>query len=127
MFVLVEILIVVQRTDTFSKLMLSLGKLSQLAYLQEHEDVEDAGLLDGEMNAFCYRNPIYSLHLPAFHDDLDFVSVHESLLEEFKVVLSKLRGKKSLDTQVETIVRERAMTLADRNELVFVRNFGFAA
>ncbi|KAJ8078829.1 hypothetical protein PM082_013112 [Marasmius tenuissimus] len=83
-------------------LMLSLGKLSQLAHLQESEDAEDGGLLD------------------AFHDDLDFVSVHESLLEEFKVVLSKLRGKKSLDTQVETILRERAMTLADRNELVLL-------
>ncbi|KAK1236521.1 hypothetical protein PQX77_000214 [Marasmius sp. AFHP31] len=90
-------------------LMLSLGKLSQLAHLQESEDAEDGGLLD------------------AFHDDLDFVSVHESLLEEFKAVLSKLRGKKSLDTQVETIMRERAMTLLDRNELVLVCNFGSTA
>ncbi|KAL0570251.1 hypothetical protein V5O48_011713 [Marasmius crinis-equi] len=83
-------------------LMLSLGKLSQLAHLQETEDAEDAGLLD------------------AFHDDLDFVSVHESLLEEFRAVLSKLRGKKSLDTQVEAVIKERASMLADRNELVLI-------
>ncbi|KAK7054841.1 hypothetical protein VNI00_003304 [Paramarasmius palmivorus] len=85
------------------QLMLSIGKLSQLAHLQESEDAEDSGLLD------------------AFHDDLDFVSVHEALLDEFKAVLEKLRGKRSLDTQVDIIINERASTLSDRPELAHVR------
>ncbi|KAF9265417.1 methyltransferase type 11 [Marasmius fiardii PR-910] len=83
-------------------LMLSIGKLSQLAHIQESEEAEDSGILD------------------AFHDDLDFVSVHESLLDEIKGVLSKLRGKRSLDTQVETVIKERATTLLDRTELVLI-------
>uniref|UniRef100_A0A0W0FLK8 Uncharacterized protein n=1 Tax=Moniliophthora roreri TaxID=221103 RepID=A0A0W0FLK8_MONRR len=92
-----------QETNLEAKeLMLSIGKLSQLAHLQEAEDAEDSGLLD------------------AFHDELDFVSVHDALLNEFKAVLDKLRGRRSLDTQTDMIIKERASTLSDRPELAHI-------
>ncbi|KAH7921734.1 hypothetical protein BV22DRAFT_1095926 [Leucogyrophana mollusca] len=69
--------------------MLSIGKLSQLAQLQESGSV-DEGVLE------------------AFHDDLDFVSVQEKLLEEMKKVLVSVRGRQGLDGQVEAIAKAKA-------------------
>jgi len=53
-------------------------------------------------------------HRPAFHDGLDFVSVHESLAEELKSALVSVRGKQSLDRQVETILLQKASVIMDK-------------
>ncbi|KAF5373775.1 hypothetical protein D9758_000587 [Tetrapyrgos nigripes] len=87
-------------------LILSIGKLSYLAHLQESEQAADEGLLD------------------EFHDDLDFVSVHQSLLDEFNSVLGNMRGRRSVETQLDTIVKERASKLMRTRELVHIfKNF----
>jgi hypothetical protein len=49
--------------------------------------------------------------LTAFHDDLDFVSVQEKLMNEFKAVAALTRGKHSLDSQIENIGRAKASGL----------------
>lgn len=56
----------------------------------------------------------------AFHDELDFVSVHEALLQEFKSALQGLRGRQSLDTQVEAIIKVKASKLSDLPSLARV-------
>ncbi|KAG9226276.1 hypothetical protein CCMSSC00406_0003155 [Pleurotus cornucopiae] len=73
--------------------LLSVGKLSELVHLQEQRLSADTGLLD------------------AFHDGLDFVSVHEALISEFKSVLPT-RGKQSLDSQVDTILQKKGRRLS---------------
>ncbi|KAJ7582654.1 hypothetical protein C8J56DRAFT_955381 [Mycena floridula] len=83
------------------QLMLSVGKLSHLAQLQS-DPTGDENLLD------------------AFHDDLDFVSVHEALLGEFQTVLGGLRGRQSLDSQVDAITNEIAANLAQKPALALV-------
>jgi nuclear pore complex protein Nup133 len=56
----------------------------------------------------------------AFHDGLDFVSVHEALTEELKSALASVRSKQSLDRQVETILQQKASAIADRKVLPLV-------
>ncbi|KAI0065375.1 hypothetical protein BV25DRAFT_1880143 [Artomyces pyxidatus] len=84
------------------QLMLSIGKLSHLAQMQEDEGAQDESMLD------------------AFHDGLDFVSVHETLLNELKSALASIRGKQSLDKQVEAIWKEKASMLAGRPALSLI-------
>lgn len=70
------------------------------------------------MVRFCYHplpvNLVYSLNDAAFHDGLDLVSVHEELMEEFKKVKTSSRAKQSIESQVEAIVKARAVGLFDR-------------
>ncbi|GLB34911.1 putative non-repetitive/WGA-negative nucleoporin C-terminal [Lyophyllum shimeji] len=80
-------------------LMLSVGKLSHLAQLHEANATVDNAVLD------------------AFHDELDFVSVHEALLQEFKSALATVRGRQSLDKQIDIIVKATASKLSDRKAL----------
>ncbi|KAG6874188.1 hypothetical protein C0995_003734 [Termitomyces sp. Mi166 len=81
-------------------LMLSIGKLAHLAQLHETNTVApDNSILD------------------AFHDDLDFVSVHEALLKEFKSALDAIRGRQTLDSQIETIVKATATGLQEKPTL----------
>ncbi|KAK0450161.1 Non-repetitive/WGA-negative nucleoporin C-terminal-domain-containing protein [Armillaria borealis] len=99
-----------EATNIASKqLMLSIGKLSHLAHEQETLAPSDEDISD------------------AFHDGLDFVSVHESLLEEFNAVLATLKGRQSLDSQTDAIIKQKATRLSDRSALTqvfkdFVRN-----
>lgn len=65
------------------------------------------------------------IDFPAFHDELDFVSVHEALLQEFKSVLESIRGRQSLDTQIDTILNAKASSLSDRRALSRVRPIVF--
>jgi nuclear pore complex protein Nup133 len=53
------------------------------------------------------------LLVQAFHDGLDLVSVHEELVTEFRSVLKSLRGRQSLDAQIEAIANEKAPKLSD--------------
>jgi hypothetical protein len=56
----------------------------------------------------------------AFHDGLDFVSVHETLTEELKSALASVRDRQSLDRQVETILQQKASAIVDRKVLPLV-------
>ncbi|KAI0322245.1 Non-repetitive/WGA-negative nucleoporin C-terminal-domain-containing protein [Amylostereum chailletii] len=80
------------------QLLFSIGKLSHLAQLQEDSGAEDDSVLD------------------AFHDGLDFVSVHEAVADDLKSVLST-RGKQSLEKQVEVITNAKAAKLVDATAL----------
>ncbi|KAI0341587.1 hypothetical protein BDW22DRAFT_1358408 [Trametopsis cervina] len=80
-------------------LMLSIGKLACLAQAQEGDAPADDQTLD------------------AFHDGLDFVSVHEALTEELKTALVNVRARQSLDAQVDIIARAKASRISDRRAL----------
>lgn len=75
--------------------MLSIGKLAQLAQLHETAEAGNETLLD------------------AFHDGLDFVSVHDALLTEFRVALESVRGRHSLEIQVDIIIKAKAPGLLE--------------
>ncbi|KAF7796966.1 hypothetical protein EIP86_008154 [Pleurotus ostreatoroseus] len=77
-------------------LMLSIGKLSYLAQVQDADSSIDESILD------------------SFHDGLDFVSVHERLLEELHSVLTSARSRQSLDVQAEAASKARASRLQNR-------------
>ncbi|KAJ6596941.1 hypothetical protein DFH09DRAFT_1403501 [Mycena vulgaris] len=83
-------------------LMLSIGKLAHLAELQETGDAADDYVLD------------------SFHNDLDFVSVHQAILDEFKPVLESLRARQSLDAQIDAIVKSEALRLSDHKALTLI-------
>jgi len=55
-----------------------------------------------------------TLYRIAFHDGLDFVSVHEALTEELKSAVASVPGKQSLDRQVETILQKKASVITDK-------------
>ena len=50
----------------------------------------------------------------AFHDGLDFVSVHETVTEDLKKVLASVRQRQSLEMQVETVAQKKATNLGNR-------------
>lgn len=58
-----------------------------------------------------------------YHDELDFVSVHEALVENLKTALVGTRGRHSFDNQVETIVKTKAVGLAENKGMLHVRCF----
>lgn len=60
------------------------------------------------------------MHDPGFHNDLDFVSVHQALLDEFKPVLDSLRSRRSLEAQIDAIVNSEATRLSDQKALTLV-------
>ncbi|KAI9509614.1 Non-repetitive/WGA-negative nucleoporin C-terminal-domain-containing protein [Russula earlei] len=76
------------------ELMLSIGKLAHLAEMQENAAMDESTL-------------------DAFHDGLDFVSVHEAVTEELKSSQLSVRGKQSLDRQVENILQQKASAITD--------------
>lgn len=81
--------------------MLSLGKLAHLA------QVYDKGAPPSERK------------LGRFHDELDFVSVHEALLEDLKSALAAVRGRHSLESQVDIIVKGKVTGLAGRKGMLY--------
>ena len=56
----------------------------------------------------------------AFHDGLDFVSVHETLVQGLRTALESARGRQSLESQVEMIVKAKAASLIDRTSFLKV-------
>ena len=78
-------------------------------------------------------SPCFSLQrliacLLAFHDELDFVSVHDSILEEFRSVLISSRSRQSLESQIEAIVKSKGTDLVERTAFlhVSVRQLAFS-
>lgn len=92
--------------DHIHQLIYSIGKLSQLVHLQETKNSVDV-VLDG---MWCYFTVIFSslinIH-KAFDDGLDLVSVHESLLEDFRSCLSATRARQPLDGQIDAILKAK--------------------
>lgn len=78
--------------------------------------------MDGNFYPHTFFAPLQRLNtcLLAFHDELDFVSVHDSLLEEFGSVLISSRGRQSLESQIEAIVRSKGTDLAERTAFLHV-------
>ncbi len=65
------------------------------------------------------RETCLLVHL-AFHDGLDFVSVHERLIDELRTALASVRIRQSIDMQVDTITKTKASRLSDRRALYAV-------
>lgn len=61
--------------------------------------------------------------LLAFHDELDFVGVHDGLVEEFRSVLITNRVRQSLESQIEAIVRSKGIYLVERTAFLRVSIF----
>ncbi|KAF9564613.1 hypothetical protein CPC08DRAFT_684782 [Agrocybe pediades] len=76
-------------------LMLSIGKLSYLAAVQE-TNVADDSMLD------------------AFHNGLDFVSVHEELTSELRSALHSVRSRQSIEAQLDTIISQKCEGLTGK-------------
>ncbi|KAI5890655.1 uncharacterized protein SCHCODRAFT_02632498 [Schizophyllum commune H4-8] len=76
-------------------LMLSIGKLAQLAVVQEQGKTL----------------PAAKDVLDTFHDELDFVSVHETIVADLQLALSTQRGRQSHDAQAEYILKTQAKRL----------------
>jgi hypothetical protein len=79
------------------QLILSIGKLSELARGQNDEE-----------------------RLDDFDKGLNFVSVQKDLLDQFTSVLEKLRGRQSLESQIDAILKAKATKLDDRPSLGMV-------
>ena len=92
--------------------MLSIGKLSHLVHMEEANVAEDS-ILDGEPSTI--RVTFLSLiSLQAFHNGLDFVSVHESLLQDLRSCLVAARARQSLDAQLDTILKAKGGKIFDK-------------
>ncbi|KAF9075250.1 hypothetical protein BDP27DRAFT_40146 [Rhodocollybia butyracea] len=81
---------------------LSIGKLANLVHLRQGQGSLDDGLHD------------------AFHDALDLIGVHEALIQEFNAVIANIRGRRSLDTQLDTVIKEKASLLLEKRELTLI-------
>ena len=58
----------------------------------------------------------------AFHDGLDFVSVHETVVEDLKKALASTRQRQSLEMQVEIVAQKKATNLGSRRAFYNVRS-----
>ena len=100
--------------------MLSIGKLSYLAQL--HEEIPPA--INEDVLNSKFPSSIFlfflQLYLVAFHDGLDFISVHETLIESLRSSLQDVRTKQSLEQQVDIILRKQAASLAGRRSFYTV-------
>jgi nuclear pore complex protein Nup133 len=103
--------------------MLSIGKLSHLAQLHDAKASIDQTVLDGKVLSPLRLNNYVIHSFLAFHDGLDFVSVHEALVTEFKSSLASVRGRQPLDAQIDTIVKAKAMKMSDAPFLLTVSFF----
>ncbi|KAH8116942.1 Non-repetitive/WGA-negative nucleoporin C-terminal-domain-containing protein [Phellopilus nigrolimitatus] len=86
--------------------MLSIGKLAQIA--------------DNEASpADVSQNTV----LDDFHDGLDYVSVHQKLIEELRATLAGSKARQSLEHQVDTVVKAVAPSLKARTYPAFLAEF----
>ncbi|XP_006458086.1 hypothetical protein AGABI2DRAFT_216285 [Agaricus bisporus var. bisporus H97] len=83
-------------------LLLSIGKLAHLAQVYDNAVSMNEKTLDW------------------YHDELDFVSVHEALLEDMQTALVGMRGRHSLDNQIDTIVKAKAIGLAEKKGMLHI-------
>lgn len=93
--------------------MLSIGKLSQLAQMQDQDISTEKSTLDGDLFRFP-AGRILLTGVTAFDDGLDTVAVQEDLIQQFKTEKSQVKGKQSFEALVETILKVKATRLANR-------------
>ena len=72
------------------------------------------------VRCFFARSCFLNVLVLAFHDGLDFVSVHETLIQSLRTVLEAARGRQSLENQVEMIAKAKATSLIDRTSFLKV-------
>lgn len=89
--------------------MLSIGKLAQMA---GSEAPLDDRALDRKTGAFLsYVEHSLTCGLLAFHDGLDYISVHENLIEELRTPLSGTKARQSIENQVDIVAKAVASKL----------------
>ena len=66
--------------------------------------------------------PLAYIAVTAFHDELDYISVHDSILVDMKSALAGVRTKQALDAQIETISKKKASKLQEMTALLEVSN-----
>jgi len=96
------------------KLMLSIGKLSHLVHMQETNVLDDDTVMDGTLLLINPSYPFDECIPQAFHDGLDVVSVHTSLIQGFRSCLVAARARQSLDGQLDTILKAKGSILVGR-------------
>ena len=64
----------------------------------------------------------YQLLCLDFHEELDVISVHEGLLQEFRTVMTNVRTRQPVDGQVDTIYAAKGSHLAGRSAFTHVSN-----
>lgn len=72
------------------------------------------------VRCFFIHSCCLNVSVLAFHDGLDFVSVHETLIQSLRTALESARGRQSLENQVEMIVKAKATSLVDRTSFLKV-------
>ena len=88
--------------------MLSIGKLTHIANTASKNLLSD-NVADRTWALKCLR---FRWHcLVAFHDPLDYVSVHEKLLQEIREPLIGVRARQSIENQVDLVVKNCATSL----------------
>ena len=100
--------------------MLSIGKLSQLAQMQNHDELTDKTLLDG-ISSFHHLGKHCSEEIIAFDDGLDTVAVQEDIVQQFIGAKPSTRAKQSFEALVESILKAKATRLASRPAHAYVR------
>lgn len=110
---------VVLKRDWSFQLTLSIGKLSQLAQMQDHDVPADKITLDGISLFHCSgkRCPDETI---AFDDGLDTVAVQEDLVQQFVAVKPSTRAKQSFEVLVENVLKVKATRLAKRPAHAYV-------
>jgi nuclear pore complex protein Nup133 len=99
--------------------MLSIGKLAHLAQVYDKGAPPSERKL-GRKSQICRAGGGDSQILVGFHDQLDFVSVHDALLEDLRSALVGVRGRHSLESQIDILVKAKASKLAGRKGLLHV-------
>lgn len=102
------------------QLTLSIGKLSQLAQMQDHDIPTDKAALDG-ISPFRCPGKHYPDEITAFDDGLDIVAVQEDLVQQFMAVKASKKAKQSFETLVENVLKVKATRLAMRPAHAYVR------
>jgi len=93
--------------------MLSIGKLSQLAQMQNYDVLTEKSTLDGNV-VYSPPTEILVTNIVAFDDGLDTVAVQEDLIQQFKAIKPPTRAKQSFEAQVDNILKVKATRLANR-------------
>jgi hypothetical protein len=84
----------------------------------EEANVAEDSILDGKPS-ICHV--LSSLMSPqAFHDGLDFVSVHESLLQDMRTCLVAARARQSLDAQLDTMLKAKGGRIVGKTAFTHV-------
>lgn len=108
------------KSESSFQLTLSIGKLSKLAQMQNHDVQMGKSALDG-ISSSHRPGKHHSDEIIAFDDGLDTVAVQEDLVQQFIAMKSSTRAKQSFESLVEIIVKAKATRLDTRPAYAYVR------